>query len=50
MRTSGTEPKVKLYVEVIDGEQSKAKAELDALVAVISKDLMLPDTFNLIAK
>ncbi|ORX85444.1 hypothetical protein K493DRAFT_319967 [Basidiobolus meristosporus CBS 931.73] len=50
LRTSGTEPKIKWYSEMTGPDRDQVRKELDALVKVITDDLLEPSVNNLEAR
>jgi len=50
LRNSGTEPKLKYYVECHDDTQEKARKKVDDMTAAIIADLMQPDVNGLVKK
>ncbi|CAG5097158.1 Oidioi.mRNA.OKI2018_I69.XSR.g14958.t2.cds [Oikopleura dioica] len=50
MRTSGTEPKIKYYSEMIGSSLESCKSELDELIEHMVNNLYKPEVYGLIAR
>lgn len=50
MRTSGTEPKIKFYSEMIGSSRESCTSELNELIELMVKDFYQPEKNGLIAR
>lgn len=50
IRASGTEPKLKYYVEVVGTDAAEARSKMDAMTAAVVENFLKPEQNNLVTK